>query len=210
MWDCDDNDPAVYPGATEVCNSLDDDCDEEVDEELATLWYADGDGDGFGDPAAARETCQTPIGHVTNADDCDDNNNQIFPGNEETCDFIDNDCDGLVDGTNAVGATIFYVDSDLDGWGAEETLACRLEEGLATVSGDCDDTNADAHPEASEDLSDIDLDCDGSSDPSGTFAVVGCSQTARPSVSWTAALLMLVLLRRPRTTATDAEPAQSS
>ena len=46
--DCDDNDSAVYPGATERCDNLDNDCDGTVDDDLVQSWYADADGDGFG------------------------------------------------------------------------------------------------------------------------------------------------------------------
>ena len=63
---------------------------------LAT-YYADLDGDTYGDPGTAIESC-TPIeGHVTVGDDCDDSNNAIRPGVTETCDDVDQDCDGAVD-----------------------------------------------------------------------------------------------------------------
>ncbi len=71
--DCDDADPDIHPGATETCNSLDDDCDGEVDEGLSTTYFADADGDGFGNPAVFTYTCTAPPNYVTNSDDCDDN-----------------------------------------------------------------------------------------------------------------------------------------
>ena len=59
--DCDDSDPAVYPGA-ETCNDIDDDCDNEIDEGLIALAYRDADGDGFGDSMDAIEACTLPLG----------------------------------------------------------------------------------------------------------------------------------------------------
>jgi hypothetical protein len=60
--DCDDLDENVHPGATDPCNGVDDDCDGEVDEDGGTDWYADADGDGFGDAAAVATACEAPEG----------------------------------------------------------------------------------------------------------------------------------------------------
>jgi MYXO-CTERM domain-containing protein len=72
--DCDDDDDGVYPGADEVCNGVDDDCDGAADEGALDprTWYADADGDGEGDPAVTTQACAQPSGYVDNADDCDD------------------------------------------------------------------------------------------------------------------------------------------
>ncbi len=72
--DCDDQDPAVFPGAEERCDGVDNDCDGEVDEDAsdAASWYADADGDGYGDAEVSTRACQAPSGYAADATDCDD------------------------------------------------------------------------------------------------------------------------------------------
>lgn len=94
--DCDDLDSAVHPSATELCNERDDDCDSLVDEDLASTWYADADGDGYGDPAAPVTACSS-AGLSAVGTDCDDGAATTFPGADEPCDDVDNDCDGVID-----------------------------------------------------------------------------------------------------------------
>ncbi len=98
--DCDDDEPGVHPGATEICNDLDDDCDgvtDGEDAEGATTWYADSDGDGYASPNVSVESCDPPAGYTAGAEpwDCDDFDSSIHPGAEEIeGDQIDQDCDG--------------------------------------------------------------------------------------------------------------------
>lgn len=71
--DCNDANSAVNPGATEVCNTVDDDCDDLIDEgTTGTTWYADSDGDGLGDNDVSQVACLQPIGYVSNNLDCND------------------------------------------------------------------------------------------------------------------------------------------
>ena len=72
--DCDDYNPSVHPEMLELCDALDNDCDGEVDEEVILSFYADMDGDGFGAPETEVQSCEQPIGFVTVATDCDDEN----------------------------------------------------------------------------------------------------------------------------------------
>ncbi len=70
-----------YLGVEEICNGEDDDCDGEIDEDVQGAWYMDADGDGYGDPSSMSNSCAIPGtgDRVGNANDCDDNNNTIYP-----------------------------------------------------------------------------------------------------------------------------------
>jgi hypothetical protein len=64
---------------------------------MASVWYADMDFDGFGDPTASVTTCDPPANHVANADDCDDTSAGVYPGANDWCNGADDDCDGDID-----------------------------------------------------------------------------------------------------------------
>ena len=96
--DCDDQDAERNPGADEVCNGVDDDCDGTVDggSADASTWYADADQDGFGDPDTTELACDAPPGFIADAGDCDDTTAEAWPGRPEVCgDGLDNDCNGF-------------------------------------------------------------------------------------------------------------------
>jgi hypothetical protein len=95
--DCDDSNNSVHPGATEVCNGIDDDCDGLVDEGVTQTFYRDADGDGYGNPGMTTQACSAPPGYVSNNTDCNDSNNAVHPGATEVCNGTDDDCDGLID-----------------------------------------------------------------------------------------------------------------
>ncbi len=95
--DCNDTNPNIKPTATETCNTVDDDCDGQIDEGVQTTFYADTDGDGFGNAAVSQNACSQPSGHVSNSTDCDDTNPNIKPTATEICDGVDNDCDTQID-----------------------------------------------------------------------------------------------------------------
>lgn len=97
--DCDDLNPDARPGATEVCDGVDNDCDERVDVGAvdATSFFRDADTDGFGDPDTSVLACAAPPGTTTDATDCDDQRADVFPGAAEIADGVDQDCNGLID-----------------------------------------------------------------------------------------------------------------
>jgi len=137
--DCDDSDPAVNPGAVEICDDqVDNNCDGDTDV------GPDADADG-------HDVCT----------DCDDDDINTYPGATELCDEIDNNCDDLVD--NDVQFVDWYPDSDGDGYGdpAGTTVSdCAAVDGYASASDDCDDSDNTVHPNADELCNGSDADCD--------------------------------------------------
>jgi hypothetical protein len=93
--DCDDRSDAAFPGGTEVCDGLDNDCDGELDEVIG--YFPDNDGDGHGWPDGGIPSCgPVPPGYAANTSDCDDTDPDVNPDAAERClDAVDNDCDGL-------------------------------------------------------------------------------------------------------------------
>jgi hypothetical protein len=92
--DCDDTEPTIHPGADEVCDGVDRDCDGMVD---SYLWGQDFDGDGYAGAPTPWSACDGPPPAGPAAGDCDDADPLIFPGAGEVCgDAVDGDCDGMV------------------------------------------------------------------------------------------------------------------
>ena len=131
--------------------------------ESGSTFYKDFDNDGFGDPNSYTISEAIPDGYVDNNLDCDDNNNEINPDASEACNGLDDNCNGNAD--EEIG-TMWYADSDSDGFGVENNsmLACNQPEGFAAKAGDCDDTNNEINPDASEACNRLDDNCDGEID----------------------------------------------
>jgi hypothetical protein len=154
--DCDDTDASVYPGATEVCNEVDDNCDGQTDENVTTTYYADVDSDGFGDPSTTTDACTLPSGHVADNTDCNDALNTVFPGGTESCYTAhDDDCDGDTNDPDAFGCSNFNLDADGDGYGTATTACFCVADSLYSVvdDTDCDDADLLVNPGVNEDCS---------------------------------------------------------
>ncbi len=167
--DCDDGDAAVHPDAEESCNGIDDDCDDELDEDHAidaSTWHFDGDHDGWGVLGTESvRACTQPDGYGP-AGDCYDMDPRISPDAEESCNGLDDDCDGELD-EDAVDASWGCRDQDRDGFGDPEVCltSCDLPPSFVADDGDCDDEDPAVHPEAEEICNGIDDDCDERIDP---------------------------------------------
>lgn len=135
--DCNDKDASVAPTKSEVCDGLDNDCDDLADD---ATWYPDGDGDGYGSNTAYTGSCppSSTLSLLTTSGDCDDKNPLINPSAIEYCDGNDNDCDGQ----NDEG-----FDPDLDGYSS-----CNGK--------DCDPLNGTIYPGAPEICDGEDNNCD--------------------------------------------------
>jgi len=169
--DCDDRAPGTYPGASELCDGVDTDCDGTLDEDEAldaSSWYADVDGDGYADPATATAACSQPSGYLaaSYATDCDDSDASVHPGADEYCDGVDTDCDGTLDDSDVLDFDTWYDDVDGDGYGdaAASTSACSQPSGTVEDDSDCDDSDAAVYPGADESCNGVDDDCDGTTD----------------------------------------------
>ena len=170
--DCDDENANAYPGADEVCDGLDNNCDGNVDEDSAidvSTWYADPDEDGFGDASTSTGSCDQPEGYVEDNTDCDSSDGDNYPGADEFCDGVDNNCDDEIDEDSAVDVTTWYRDADDDGYGRGNIIeeACDQPSGFVEESGDCNDLNDQVYPGAEEVIDDLDNDCDGEVDEDG-------------------------------------------
>jgi hypothetical protein len=136
--DCNDSNNAIKPSATEACNSIDDNCNGQIDENLTQYpVYTDADGDGYG--VATGATSCTPS--TITPGDCNDSNNAISPAASEVCDnAIDENCDGIA----SVGCIL----------GCTDAAACNFDPAATQNDGSC------IYPQP-EVCNAIDDDCDG-------------------------------------------------
>lgn len=166
--DCNDNNIAVNPNAIEVFDGVDNNCNNVIDEGFTlTTYYEDLDGDNFGSSVSIQSVTNPGAGYSLVSGDCNDNNNLINPNAIEVCDGVDNNCDLNID--ENLPTFTYYLDADNDGFGDLNftTTNCSVPVGYSTNSLDCDDTNNQINPNATEIPGNgIDEDC------SGTDAVI--------------------------------------
>jgi hypothetical protein len=139
VGDCNDSDERIHPGAVEVCNGRDDNCNGMIDEGLPILTcHVDMDGDGHGIPGGPTMTgdCKCAMGYAPNADDCNDNDPTIYTGAPELCDYKDNNCNGQVDENARTACGVGWCRRLGDGCG---TTTCTPGAPRAEVCNDFDD-----------------------------------------------------------------------
>ncbi len=151
--DCNDSDAAVYPGATEVQDGKDNNCNGGTDEGFTQTWYRDKDGDGFGNPNVFVQSSTQPAGYVGNKLDCDDNyvtyedrdGDGWGSSTKVPCSLIrrTGDCN---DGDRRISSPrTWYRDRDGDKYGnpAETLVICQADAPTGYVSNgtDCNDNN---------------------------------------------------------------------
>lgn len=173
--DCNDKDDKIHPTAEEKCNGVDDNCNTLVDEKNAAgckPFMLDEDEDGYGVDNKIECLCgPTKPFSTQKGGDCNDSNPAIHPDAAETCDGVDNNCNGVIDENGALLCISYYADLDKDGFGSNIVPAqCQCKANgffTSTISGDCNDGDPNTFPKAQEFCDGKDTDCDGKIDPVG-------------------------------------------
>ena len=157
--DCDDKVKATNPGAGEICDGKDNNCNSVIDEGPGagcTDWYYDGDQDGYGTAANKLCLCKSSGLYTTKkAGDCKDDSPQTYPGATEICDGNDNDCDSSVDEG---------CDKDGDGYCDAKLLTIGQPAVCPGGGNDCNDASQAVHPGAIELCNNADENCNGEID----------------------------------------------
>ena len=177
--DCADGDKTVNPKAIEACNSKDDDCDAQTDEENATgckALYADEDKDTYGVGASKCLCAAAGFFTAAVANDCNDKDVAVNPGKTEVCgNGKDDNCANAESDLNAGGCVKYFTDADGDGFGVGAAQCTCAPQGqfTAKLGGDCNDKEVAVSPAQTEKCLDlVDNNCSGATDEAGCQ---GCS-----------------------------------
>lgn len=173
--DCADLDPTTNPTSPEQCgDAVDNDCDSKTDEADAigcTKLYADADNDTYGDDNNFKCLCgldaNFPMFKAIKGGDCNDGSPAANPKGSETCDAVDNDCDGATDEEGAANCTVWYADTDADAYGDKMNAKCLCAPSppyMSALSNDCNDKNQQVYPAAPEICDNVDNNCNSQID----------------------------------------------
>jgi hypothetical protein len=157
--DCNDVNGAVNPGATEICDGINNDCDAYTDE-----GFTDTDSDGYADCVDPDKDGDGYDAGAGPSLDCDDYAAGVYPGALENCANLatDNDCDGIYSADEAVDSQDYYTDGDNDNYGTGTSFKeCTDDTTRALADGDCDDANGAINPGATELCDGYDNNCAG-------------------------------------------------
>jgi cysteine-rich repeat protein len=173
-FDCNDANDTVYPGAAEVCDDVDNNCDGQIDNDTVDgiLYFADADNDGFGNDRRSVRTCSAippnELFTATVGGDCSDADALVFPGAFEGCDGLDNDCDATTtdgDADDDVGVACDGPDSDscLSGTSVCDDGAVACVEAAGSTAELCDGIDNDCNPATADGAAEATLgeSCDG-------------------------------------------------
>ncbi len=174
--DCDDSKSTINPGASEICDNVDNNCSASTDE------GCDDDNDDYCDATmtlTSATTCSKSVAVGGKGDDCDDSKLAVNLGAIEICDDIDNNCklgtDESCDDDNDD-----YCDANMTVVGKPNTCSKTNNGAVSGPGNDCNDAVGSVHPTASEVCNGVDDDCNSSTDEGVTPVNADC-----PGVDWT-------------------------
>ena len=205
--DCNDSNSEINPGVKEICNQIDDDCDDDVDNTGAdgcVVKYKDDDNDGYGLSEDKACVCGTKGTYSASlSSDCDDNDKDVHPFAAELCNEKDDNCDSVIDEEDSAGCEHYYFDADGDDYWDTAASKCLCSPfGLYTApgenGGDCNDSDLEINPGEPEICDGKDNDCDAEIDEDDVCCDPPCDAeleecTQATTGEWMCAARMVVI-----------------